>query len=170
MFYDFRNREVSNIETKRRTQSGFPLTRESIDAASVHIEKLLEGITSRWDALRIRLAAEEVMHYWGKSLGEDANCTILYNSRFGQRSIRLAVSGPHTNPKQCEDDAELDAAGNFILEQLGLAPSFQYEKGANLLTFQLAAKKPNQLVWIDFAVALWILAISSPWAGLGKSS
>lgn len=43
------------------------------------------------------------------------------------------------------------------MERLGLAPSFQYEKGVNLVTFQLPVKKPNQLVWIGFAVVLALI-------------
>ncbi|MEG1813703.1 MAG: cation:dicarboxylase symporter family transporter [Clostridia bacterium] len=101
--------------------------------------------------MRIRLAAEEVLQCWEKSLGEDARCTILYSARFGQRRIRLAVSGAKCNPNQGEADADQDAADNSILERLGLAPSFQYEKGVNRVTFQLPSKKPNQLALIGLA-------------------
>lgn len=152
-------------------KSHFPLTPEGTDAASAQLADLLADVTDRKEGLRTRLAAEEVLLYWGQLLGADTRCTLCCNTRFGQQSIRLSAPGPSADPSTRPEESELEAAGNVILERLGLAPVFRYEKGINIVTFQLHRKRPNQLVWISLAALLaLILGLLSLWLPAGAQT
>lgn len=145
------------MKQRNTIKESFPLTSAGIDAASARLAVVLKIIAGQREGLRIRLAVEEVLSHWQNTLGEDAVCTLWCGSRFGQRMTRLSAAGTSADPSLSRTEDDLDAAGNIILEKLGLAPSYRYVKGVNQVTFSLPAKKPNQLVWIGFAVVLSIL-------------
>ncbi|WP_419824101.1 dicarboxylate/amino acid:cation symporter [Anoxybacterium hadale] len=132
----------------------FPLTDEGIDAASEHIRALLEGIADRREILRLRLAAEDVLTLWKKTQESEAVFVVQYYVRLGQRSVRLSAAGPAVNPNTDIEESELDAAGNVILESLGISPKYRYEKGANHVEFRIPGKKLNQLSWVALAAVL----------------
>lgn len=138
-------------------KDAFPLTSEAIDASSTHLAATLEAVAGRREGLRLRLAVEDVLTHWSDVLGEDTVCTLRFCSRLGQRTILLSAAGLSADPRLSRTEDELDIAGNVILEKLGLAPSFRYERGVNQVTFQLSSKKPNQLVWIGLATVLALL-------------
>lgn len=132
----------------------FPLTDEGIDAASAHISALLEGVAERREILRLRLAAEDILTLWRNTPGSKSVCTVQYCVRPGQRSIRLSAAGPGVNPNTDCAESELDAAGNVILEGLGLSPMYRYDKGVNQVDFRVPGKKVNQLSWVALAAVL----------------
>lgn len=138
-------------------KDAFPLTSEAIDTSSTHLAATLEAVAGRREGLRLRLAVEDVLIHWRDVLGEDTVCTLRFCSRLGQRTIRLSAAGLSADPRLSRTEDELDIAGNVVLEKLGLAPSFRYERGVNQVTFQLPSKKPNQLVWICLAAVLALL-------------
>lgn len=135
----------------------FPLTNEGIDAASIHINTLLQDVMGRREILRIRLAAEDVLNLWRNTPGSADLCTVQYCVRPGQRSIRVSAAGPGVNPNTDCMENELDAAGNVILESLGLSPMYHYIKGVNQVDFQVPGKKVNQLSWVALAGMLAII-------------
>lgn len=145
----------------------FPLTNEGIDAASLHISTLLQELLGRRETLRIRLAAEDVLNLWRNTPGSADRCTVQYCTRLGQRSIRVTVAGPSVNPNTDFEENELDAAGNVILESLGLSPMYRYNKGVNQIEFQVPRKKVNQLSWVALAGILasifGLLTTRLPW-------
>jgi Na+/H+-dicarboxylate symporter len=141
------------LKRKRQNTSkmSFPLTNEGIDAASIHINTLLQEILGRREILRIRLAAEDVLNYWKNSLGSTEQFTVQYCIRFGQRSIRVSAAGFSINPITDFEESELEAAGNIILENLGLSPIYRYIRGVNQVDFPVPGKKVNQLSWVALA-------------------
>ncbi len=144
------------MKTQNTSELSFPLTNEGIDAASIQINTLLRDVVERREALRIRLAAEDVLNLWKNTLGSAEQCTVLYYVRSGQKSIRITVAGPSVNPNTDCAESELDAAGNVILESLGLSPKYRYMRGVNQVDFQVPGKKINQLSWVALAVVLAI--------------
>lgn len=156
------------MKRQNTSKMSFPLTNEGIDAASIHINTLLQEIMGRREALRIRLAAEDVLNLWMNTLGSTADLfTVVYCIRPGQRSIRVSVTGPSVNPNTDFEENELDAAGNVILESLGLSPMYRYIKGVNQVDFQVPGKKVNQLSWVALAgmlaIILGLLTTSLSW-------
>lgn len=132
----------------------FPLTEEGIDAVSEYISTLLEGIADRREILRIRLAAEDVLTRWKNTLGSQSVSTVQFYVRPGQQSIRLSADGPGVNPNMDMEESELDAAGNVILESLGMSPRYRYDKGVNHVEFRIPGKKFNQMLWVALAAML----------------
>ncbi len=155
------------MKRQNTSKLSFPLTNEGIDAASIHINTLLQEIMGRRKALRIRLAAEDVLNLWRNTPGSADLCTVQYCIRPGQRSIRVSVVGPSVNPNTDFEDNELDAAGNVILESLGLSPIYRYIKGVNQVDFQVPGKKVNQLSWVAsagmLAIIFGLLTMRLPW-------
>lgn len=150
-------KESAALKKNDTRKMSFPLTDEGIDAASLHISVLLEGITERRETLRIRLAAEDVLTLWRNTTGSEAVCTIQYCARLGQRSIRLSAAGPSVNPNIDCGEGELDAAGNVILEGLGLSPTYRYGKGVNQIDFCVPGKNVNPLTWVALAAVLAVV-------------
>lgn len=132
------------------------MTNEGIDASSIHINTLLQDVVERREALRIRLAAEDVLNLWRNTPGSAGLCTVQYCVRPGQRCLRMSAAGPSVNPNNDSVENELDAAGNVILESLGLSPMYRYIKGVNQVDFQVPGKKVNQLSWVALAGVLAI--------------
>ncbi len=139
------------MKRQSTNKQSFPLTNEGIDAASMHITTLLQDVVQRREALRIRLAAEDVLTLWKDTPESADQCLVQYCVRPGQKSIRLSASGPSINPNIDCVENELDAAGNVILESLGLTPIYRYSKGVNQVDFQIPGKKINQLSWVALA-------------------
>lgn len=135
----------------------FPLTNEGIDTASEHIGTLLEGNAERREILRLRLAAEDVLTRWKMTPGDEAVFAVQYYVRPGQRSLRLSAAGPGVNPNTEFEESELDAAGNVILESLGLSPLYRYDKGVNQVDFRVPGKKINQLSLVALAAVLAVM-------------
>lgn len=145
------------MKRQNTSKRSFPLTNEGIDAASIHINTLLQEILGRRETLRIRLAAEDVLNLWKNTPGSADLFTVQYIIRLGQRSIRVSTAGPSLNPNTVCEENELDTAGNIILENLGLSPIYRYIKGVNQVDFPVPGKKINQLSWVALAGMLAIL-------------
>ncbi len=145
---------MKKIDTRKIS---FPLTSEGIDAASEHISTLLEDTAERREILRIRLAAEDILNIWRNTPGNELICMIQFCVRPGKRSLRLFNTGTSVNPSNEIAQSELDAAGNVILEGLGLSPIYRYEKGTNQINFPINGKKINQLWWVILAAALAVV-------------
>ena len=155
------------MKRQNTSKMSFPLTNEGIDAASIHINTLLQEILGRRETLRIRLAAEDVLNLWRNTPGSADLCTVQYFTRLGQKSIRVTVTGPSVNPNTDFEENELDAAGNVILESLGLSPMYRYNKGVNQVDFQVPGKKVNQLSLVALAgmlaIIFGLLTTRLPW-------
>lgn len=155
------------MKRQNTSKMNFPLTNEGIDAASIHINTLLQQILGRRETLRIRLAAEDVLNLWKNTPGSADLCTVQYCIRPGQRSIRVSVAGPSVNPNTDCEESELGAAGNVILENLGLSPTYRYLKGVNQVDFPVPGKKANQLSWVALAgmiaIIFGLLTTRLPW-------
>lgn len=151
-------KDIGIVKKQDIKKMSFPLTDHGIDTASVHISGLLEGVVERREILRIRLAAEDVLILWRNTLGNEAVCVIQYCVHLGQRSLRLSATGPSVNPNTDNTQSELDTVGNIILEGLGLAPMYRYDKGINQVDFRVPRQKVNQLSWVALAAVLAVVS------------
>jgi Na+/H+-dicarboxylate symporter len=69
----------------------------------------------------------------------------------------LSAAGSSVNPNTDCAEGELDAAGNVILEGLGLSPIYRYDKGINQIDLCVPGKKVNPLTWVGLACALAVV-------------
>lgn len=136
------------MNLQEREKEAFLLTSENINEAAKRMNKELEKYGCKEDLLRLRLAFEDILSIWQRTLGEGTVCTIRYGKRFGKWSMQLTAAGTISDPNSDSLSADIEIAGNVILESLGLYPAFEYKNGINCITLSLPKEKPNQLFYL----------------------
>lgn len=135
----------------------YQLTNAGIDAISEAVgAHLLRLKTEQKNLLRIRLLAEEMLLDWQEHFGSDAYCQVKIGKRLGRPYIQLEAAGEMCNPleKSAEDYGSYRSR---LMANMGLAPVFSYERGANRLTFQL--KRPKKSPMLSLAIAVLAAAL-----------
>ncbi len=132
-----------------------PLTAEGVDQASEVISEELQkfGLQSR-EIQRMRLSAEEILLCWLKTEDMKGTFRVEIGRRFRRITLTLRCMGPAVNPLADEGEEFGDQdPGYSILTALGLAPSWQYQDGVNIVTAtQKTGKSMNMLLQILIAV------------------
>lgn len=111
--------------------------------AALLAEALGQAEVERKEALRLRLATEDILAVWQRGAADGAACHFRCGTRWGRAYIELLVPGPRVDP------SEADGAGNGallytnLLAQAGLAPVYSYQDGVNRLAFY--PPKPRRL-------------------------
>lgn len=142
------------------------LTVPTLDAAQIDVlsDKLAEILgdvikLERKEALRLRLSVEEVLLVWQAELGENNAVSLRYGKRLGRPFVELSLEGKRSNPYEHEDEelGSMEGARN-MLSFYGLAPSYSYVNGVNLLTLMPRKKKPGTILKMGYAFGAAILA------------
>lgn len=130
----------------------FTLTNENIEAAVSRVSEFLDGYKlEQKESLRLSLSLEEALLRYRDAFGETAAFAIKCAQRLGRLRIELAVDGQSLNPFAARDDEDFS---QVLLTGLGLAPTWQYKGGQNLIVFSPKRKRPSQMVYILAAVVL----------------
>lgn len=133
----------------------FKITNESIEQAVDYVSAFLRNDKlEQKDALRLTLALEEALLCYRDALGEETVCSLKCVQRLGRFRIELAVEGRSLDPFATDDDEDFS---QLLLSGLGLAPTWQYKNGQNLIVFSPKKKKPSQIVYILAAVVLAVV-------------
>ncbi|MBQ2751768.1 MAG: cation:dicarboxylase symporter family transporter [Oscillospiraceae bacterium] len=132
----------------------YKLSNQSVDVISEKVAEFLTEIkTESKNLLRIRLSIENILLDWQQKFSDRAECTVSIGKRFGKPFIQLEVAGESCNP--LDDDAEnFGTYQGRLLANMGLFPTFAYERGVNKILFKLKRPKANPLVGILIAVVL----------------
>lgn len=133
-----------------------PLTNENIAAAVAEVERL--AAVSKVDgkeAVRIRLAVEEALLNYRKSMGADAVFSLLCVRRLGRLRIELRIPGSRFDPFTVENEEDELLRG--ILEGMGIAPVWQYKNGVNLVLFLPRKRSPSQIRRLAASVVMAVL-------------
>lgn len=134
----------------------FKITNESIEQAVERASAFLRDYKlEQKDSLRLTLALEEALLRYRDAFGADAVCSLKCAHRLGRLRIELAVEGRSLNPFASDDEEDFS---QILLTGLGLAPTWQYKNGQNLIVFSPKKKKPSQIVYILAAVALALVS------------
>lgn len=113
------------------------LSGENIDAASGRIEKFLtEASVDKRNVLRFRLMFEEILLNYRDRFGEEKKFTLLCTMRFSRPRVVISVTGESFVPfagsgNDGEHSGELLRG---MLETMGLAPSYRFKNGENIIT------------------------------------
>lgn len=129
-----------------------------IEEFSLHMRKLQ---IERKNALKFSLSTEQILLQWQEHFGCDATVTITIRKRFGTLSMSIALEGEKYNPLTADSDEQ--EFSTQLLNNLGLAPIYNYKRGINYIIFKLSRQKDNSvlILLISFvaAVLLGILGL-----------
>lgn len=116
----------------------FTLCNSDIDRISASIEGfLLNRRINKKVAIRIKLAAEEFLLKYQFALGDDAPVELVCQRKFKRLRVELHIEGERVDPFAQSEESEIL---NTLLANMGLAPSWSYKKGKNLLIFSISEK------------------------------
>ena len=126
------------------------LTNYNIDNISeITQEFLRDSKVEKNAALRIKFTLEELLLKYQEAFGEQTDVTLNCTKRLGTLKIELIIPGERLDP--LENDSETDSSVlQMLLVNMGLAPTWQYKNGANLITFIPKKKQPSQMVSLRF--------------------
>ena len=137
--------------------------KETAAAVCDEIAALVEAFTleltkDQKEALRYRLTVEECLLSWFENAAEGVRICYSYGKNlfrpaFFSLSFQGAVSNPYVNEKR----ETLGSFGESVLKTLGIAPSFSYRNGENVLAFTVKKKERSPLGQLLLVVAASIL-------------
>lgn len=127
-----------------------------INLACQQVEKSLIAYgVERREALRIKLAFEEVLLEYQESLGEEASFWVRCSSRFSAIRVEVTVPGEPFDPMaRAEEDATVMQE---LLAGLGLAPTWSYKHGKNSIVLLSKKKTLSGTVKMVSAIVLAII-------------
>ena len=135
----------------------YTLSNSNIDQVCEKINELLISLNvERREALRTKLALEEVLLDYQAVLGEEKSFTIRCIKRFSVIRIEVSVAGEAFDPfsKAREEDEVIRG----LLAGIGLAPVWNYKNGKNRIVFSSKKKPLSDTVKILLSIGLAIIA------------
>ena len=137
----------------------YQLNNLAIDEISNEAEKYLTSIKmEKKNLLRIRLIIEEMLLDWQSFFSEEAVCQVKMGQKFGRPYISLDLEGASYNPLD-KNESEFGSYKDRLMENMGLAPMYSYERGRNKVIFKFKKQKMNPLYSLAVAVAAGIYGI-----------
>lgn len=136
---------------KVKNLTAYHLQNEEIDTVSEELLRQADeyGIP-RATAQRIRITVEELLLKYQAEFGADAELQTSYDCRFSKIHLTLAIPGNRFNP--FETLSEEDLLLHNALESLGYMPSWQYERGSNVIVFTIRRTKKLP-AWAPIVIA-----------------
>ncbi len=117
----------------------YSFSNSDIDLACEAVWKRLEAFkVERREAMRIKLAFEDVLLEYRNRFGEQSVYQLICRKRFSSMRIELVLKEQSFNPLEKDGESILTS---HLLSRMGMAPSWCYKDGANKIVF-MAKKKP----------------------------
>lgn len=134
----------------------YALNNASIVGITDEVETFLQGCNlDSKTVLRTRLACEEVLLKYQKALMPNNRVKLRCSKTFRRIKVELSVSGESMNPfSMRQDNQEYSDVLHAVLVSMGVAPSWQYRNGENLIVFTPQVRRRNQLAMLAIAVCL----------------
>lgn len=127
---------------------------KDIDRAIGKVEEFLDSSgVERREALSIRLSFEEVLLNYRERFSEEKSFFVRCVKRLSTIKIEISVAGQSYNP--FEEENEITGS---ILARIGLAPTWNYSKGKNVVVFIPKKKAVSGTVKLIAAFVLSIVA------------
>ena len=130
----------------------YELNLTNIDEASKTVTDFLsnEKVASK-EVQRIRLSVEEILLKYLDSLNSGTSFEIVTAKRFRTLKIELVIAGDSIDP--FADDDGGGTILNNLLSNFGLAPTWRYKNGKNIITFTAKKqKKMSQILQLGIAI------------------
>ena len=103
--------------------------------AELLAQALGQAGVERKEALRLRLATEDILAIWQDGVGGGAFCNFRCGTRWGRAYIELLLPGQRLDPSEAERVGSETLLCSNLLSQAGLAPVYRYRDGVNCLAF-----------------------------------
>lgn len=134
--------------------TNYTLSNVNIDYISEAIGEFLDQFKiDRKDALRIKLAAEEILLNYQEQFGEEQVVSMDCRKRFGRIRIVLTIAADRYNPfYEKRENEEASDVLHRILVNMGLAPNWEYVDGINRITFIPRKKERSPLEALFVAI------------------
>lgn len=152
---------------KKRTET-VPLNAVGIDRLSeLMTQSLAQLDTERREAVRLRLAAEDVLALWMAHGKDNALCTFRCGTRLGRSYIEFTYSGERIDPAELGDEENGGLLYSSLLAQTGLTPVYTYRDGVNRLSLTIQPPQKIQplflcLIAMAVAAVAGALLLSAP--------
>lgn len=128
-----------------------------IEEFSDYTTQALSGTKlSSKDVLRFRFSVDTAMCAWLDEIGEGAECSFEYSSRFGRVTIAITCEGKKCNPQQTSNEEFGELENSSLLQSIGLTVGYSYEDGVNRIKIMPNSGFVMQLVPIMTAFSLGI--------------
>lgn len=130
------------------------LSNLNIDIISEEISAFLDKCkVDRKDAMRIKLAAEETLLNYQEQFGEKQAVALDCRKRFGRPRIELRFPSARFNPyENVEETEENNSVLQSILVNMGIAPTYQYKAGNNIIIFNPKGKPVSQMMQLAISI------------------
>lgn len=130
------------------------LSNESIDLASREAEGFMrEAGVERKNLLRQILILEETLLKYQAAWGPEARFCLKCGKHLHRLRLELSLVGPSFNPYDSGEETDSEVLRG-LLAGMGLAPSWQYQDGRNLVVFSPRKKKRSQTFRLVLAIGL----------------
>ncbi len=150
------------MSLSKRRKEGFELTDAGIDAVSGLVaEALFHAKTEHKEAVRLRLAVEEVLLLWKEHMPEGAKCSFGSTEWLGHTTITVAMQGPQLNPAELENGEDEMHLYSILAAYGGAFPAYDYVGGENRLILN-----PNKKRSASATVAMLLTLVAAVIAGL----
>ena len=133
------------------------LSNENIAQASSLAEKTFGewGVDAR-NILQIRLAVEETLLKYQEAFGAEAVFAQKYIKRLNRIRLELFLPGERVDPFDTGEEEQSQVLRG-LLANMGVAPTWQYKNGENIILFTPKKKKPSQMASLALSVILAFL-------------
>lgn len=156
------------VHTLEKREETVLLDAAGIDRLAALLTQALEqAAVDRKEALRLRLATEDILTMWQRGVEDGSACKFRCMTRWGRTYIELQIPGQRMDPS----DADTAESGllfcSNLMAQAGLAPVYSYRDGMNRLAFyppkpQRFGPLPQLLLAIAASVVCGLLCIAAP--------
>ena len=154
--------------TLERREETVLLDAAGIDRLAALLTEALERAdVERKEALRLRLATEDILAVWQRGAADGAACKFRCGTRWGRAYIELQVPGARVDPSETAESGNETVLYANLLARAGLAPVYSYQDGVNRLAFY--PPKPQRfgplaqlLLAIAVSAVCGLLAIAAP--------
>lgn len=155
-------------KTLKKQAESIPLNAAGIDTLSELLTQSLAQLeTERREAVRLRLAVEDVLALWMAHGREDAPCTFRCGTRLGRSYIELSYPGERIDPAELGDEESGGLLYSNLLAQTGLTPVYAYQDGVNRLSLSIQPPLKIRplflsLIAVVVATAVGLLFLAAP--------
>ncbi len=140
----------------------YDLNNTSIDAISSEINEFLSTCNvDRKDALRVNLAAEETLLHYQEEFGTEQMVYVSCAKRLGRPRISIYVPATRFNPMDLAESEETSTVLNSVLVNMGVAPTYQYKGGKNIIIFTPKQTPPSQMVMLAISIVAAVICGSA---------
>ncbi|MBQ4046657.1 MAG: hypothetical protein II627_09405, partial [Lachnospiraceae bacterium] len=142
----------------RDYQGTFNLDPEGIEEFSSVLDELLQGMdVEKYNRIRIRLSFEESALRMRDHFGEGKQLQMQFHEKLGRTYIQIEVEGDIYNPLS-KVETELEDWSGSLLTSVGLAPSYRYSRGRNILRLNMGSEDMSAAFKIIVSVGLGLLS------------